>query len=207
MRRLGCGDRGTASQSDRRGGACHRTTYWSHGRTVSPSLPVRVGRHDTHALLDSGSVVTLVQPGLADGTPGPHIEVGMGYVSVWRCIHRQTETYPKCHITVQTAKGTFTSRAGIVPNLRMPLLIGRDCTIFERLLVEELRPPRPRQTQGGPCRRRDCNAYMAAPAPPSRTDTDGYDIPESPGIGGAPPSHALTSESLPSGIGRVGGMV
>uniref|UniRef100_A0A8C5FH16 CCHC-type domain-containing protein n=1 Tax=Gadus morhua TaxID=8049 RepID=A0A8C5FH16_GADMO len=47
----------TASPSDQRGGACLRTTCWSHERTVSPSLPVRVGRRDTHALLDSGSVV------------------------------------------------------------------------------------------------------------------------------------------------------
>ena len=33
----------TAIPSDRRGGACLRTTCWSHERTVSPSLPVRVG--------------------------------------------------------------------------------------------------------------------------------------------------------------------
>ena len=69
----------TASQSDRRRGACHCTTCWSHERT------------NTHALLDSGSVVTLIQPGLADGTPVLHVEVG--------CIHGQTETYPTHHRT------------------------------------------------------------------------------------------------------------
>ncbi|XP_059931247.1 hemicentin-1-like [Gadus macrocephalus] len=51
----------TASPSDRRGGACFCTTCWSHERTVSLSLPIRVGRHDTHALLDSGSVVNVVE--------------------------------------------------------------------------------------------------------------------------------------------------
>ena len=113
----------TASPSDWRGGAFHRTTCCSHERTVSPSLPVRVGRRDTHAaLLDSGSVVTLIQPGLADGTPGPHVEVG--------CIHGQRETYPTRHITIQTVKETFTAQAGLVPNLPMALLISRDCPIF-----------------------------------------------------------------------------
>ncbi|XP_059923375.1 uncharacterized protein LOC132469424 [Gadus macrocephalus] len=109
----------TASPSDRRGGVCLRTTCWSHEWTDTPSLPVRVGRHDTHALLDSGSVVTLVRPGLADGTSGRRIDVG--------CIHGQTESYNTRQITVQTPKGTFTVRAGLVPNLPMPLLIERDC--------------------------------------------------------------------------------
>ena len=59
----------TASPSDRRGGSCLRTTCWSHERTVSSSMPVRLGRQDTHALLDSGSLVTLVRPSLTDGTP------------------------------------------------------------------------------------------------------------------------------------------
>ena len=54
---------------DQRGGACLRTTCWSHERTVSPSLPVGVGRQDTHTLLDSGSMVTLVRPRLTDGIP------------------------------------------------------------------------------------------------------------------------------------------
>ena len=114
----------TASPSDQRGGACLRTTCWSHKMTVSPSLPVRVARRDTHALLDSGSMVTLIQPGLADGTLGHEVEVG--------CIHGQTETYPTNRITVQTQKGTFTVQAGVVLYLPMPLLIGRDCPIFGR---------------------------------------------------------------------------
>ena len=58
-------------------------------------------------------MVTLIQPGLADGTLGHEVEVG--------CIHGQTETYPTNRITVQTPKGTFTVHAGVVPNLPMPL--------------------------------------------------------------------------------------
>jgi hypothetical protein len=99
----------TASLSDRRGGACLRTTCWSHEWTVSPSLPIRGGRHDTHALLDSGSVVDVVEVG---------------------CIHGKVETYPTSRIAVQTPKGTITVQARVVPNLPMSLLIGRDCPIF-----------------------------------------------------------------------------
>ena len=78
-------------------------------------------------------MVTLIQPGLADGTLGHEVEVG--------CIHGQTETYPTNRITVQTQKGTFTVQAGVVLYLPMPLLIGRDRPIFGRLLKAELRTP------------------------------------------------------------------
>ena len=144
----------TASPSDRRGGGCLRTTCWSHERTDTPSLPVRVGRHDTHALLDSGSVVTLVQPDLADGAPGGRIDVG--------CIHGQTESYSTRQITVQTPKGTFKVRAGLVPNLPMPLLKGRHCPIFAKLLGSELQAPQRRQLRTRPRRMRSRSTYMAA---------------------------------------------
>ena len=68
-----------------------------------------MGRHDTHALLDSGSVVDVVEVG---------------------CIHGKVETYPTSRIAVQTPKGTITVQARVVPNLPMSLLIGRDCPIF-----------------------------------------------------------------------------
>uniref|UniRef100_A0A8C5CA19 Gypsy retrotransposon integrase-like protein 1 n=1 Tax=Gadus morhua TaxID=8049 RepID=A0A8C5CA19_GADMO len=179
----------TASPSDQRGGACLRTTCWSHERTVSPSLPVRVGRRDTHALLDSGSVVTLIRPDLACGKPGHDIEVG--------CIHGQTETYPTLHFTVQTPKGTFTVQAGVVPNLPMPLLIGRDCPIFERLFGAELRPPRPRHPRTRPRQLRSRPVYMAGRPPPSPTDSD--EPPQRPAreVGRRP--HASSTESLPPG--------
>ena len=154
----------TASPSDRRGGVCLRTTCWSHERTDTPSLPVRVGRHDTHALLDSGSVVTLVRPDLADGVPGRRIDVG--------CIHGQTESYSTRQITVRTPKGTFTVRAGLVPNLPMPLLIGRDCPIFAQLLGAELQAPRRRPPRTRPRRLRSRPAYMASHPTPSRSDSN-----------------------------------
>ena len=180
----------TASLSDRREGACLRTTCWSHQRTVSPSLPVRVGRHDTHALLDSGSMVTLIRPDLADGPHGQRVDVG--------CIHGRTETYDTNRVTVQTPKGTFTIRAGVVPNLPVPLLIGQDCPMFKRLLGAELRPPPPRHPRARRRRLRSRSAYMAGRAPPSRTDSDEEDTDRPPSEAVHQP-HASSTDSLPPG--------
>ena len=79
---------------------------------------------ETQAILDTGSVVTLLRPGLAEGREGPPMEV--------TCVHGDTRTYETCHVVVRTPQGVFTARAGIVPHLPVPLLIGRDCPIFCR---------------------------------------------------------------------------
>ncbi|CAL8356896.1 unnamed protein product [Boreogadus saida] len=49
------------------------------------------------------------------------------------CVHGDTRTYPTSHVVVRTTHGVFTIRAGIVPHLPVPLLIGRDCPILRRL--------------------------------------------------------------------------
>ena len=181
----------TASLTDQRGGACLRTTCWSHEGTVSPSLPVRVGRHDTHALLDSGSMVTLIRPGLADGPHGQGVDVG--------CIHGQTETYATRRITVRTPKGTFTILAGVVPNLPVPLLIGQDCPIFKKLFGAELGPPQPRQPRTRPRRLRSRSAYMAGRPTPSRSDSEDEGSPDRPTSEEVRPPHASSTDSLPPG--------
>ena len=45
-------------------------TCWVHQKPGAPNLPVWVGGRDTQALLDTGSVVTLLRPDLADGRGG-----------------------------------------------------------------------------------------------------------------------------------------
>ena len=91
---------------------------------------------DTQALLDTGSVVTLLRPDLAGGKEGGLMEVA--------CVHGDTRTYESCHVVVRTPYGVFMARAGIVPHLPVPLLIGGDCPIFNRLWNPE-RGPRPRR--------------------------------------------------------------
>ena len=60
------------------------------------------------------------------------------------CVHGDTRTYESCHVVVRTPYGVLTVRAGIVPLLPVPLLIGRDCPIFNRLWNPE-RGSRPRR--------------------------------------------------------------
>ena len=79
---------------------------------------MKVGDQDTTALVDTGSVVTLIRPELAPGEPGPNLEVA--------CIHGDVKEYPTRPITVRTPRGTFTVQAGLVPTLPAPLLIGQD---------------------------------------------------------------------------------
>ena len=59
------------------------TTCWAHKMPVSPNVPVRVGNQDTSALIDSGSVVTLVRPEFTEGEEGTRIEVA--------CVHRDVK--------------------------------------------------------------------------------------------------------------------
>ncbi len=104
---------------------CMLATCWAQGAGGTPTIPARVMNRDTQALLDTGSVVTLLCPDLAGGKEGDPMEVA--------CVHGDTRTYETCHVVVRTPYGVFTARAGIVPHLPVPLLIGRDCPIFHRL--------------------------------------------------------------------------
>ena len=115
---------------------CMLATCWAQGAVGTPTIPVRVMNRDTQALLDTGSVVTLLRPDLAGGEEGDPMEVA--------CVHGDTRTYETCHVVVRTPYGVFTARAGIVPHLPVPLLIGRDCPIFHRLWNPE-RDTRPRR--------------------------------------------------------------
>ena len=120
---------------------CMLATCWAQGMSGTPTIPARVMNRDTQALLDTGSVVTLLRPDLAGGKEGGPMEVA--------CVHGDTRTYGTCHVVVRTPYGVFTARAGIVPQLPVPLLIGRDCPIFHRLWNPE-RGSRPRREP--PCR-------------------------------------------------------
>ncbi|XP_061910694.1 uncharacterized protein LOC133654391 [Entelurus aequoreus] len=120
------------------------------GRPLA-SLPVRVGGTDAHALIDSGSVVTLVRADYA----GP---VGSDTVPV-TCVHGDVRHYPVSHIRVQTPRGDAVVAAGVVPNLPVPLLIGTDCVLFQRYWNPGRRRPHPpRQT-----RRRDRRPAASTP--------------------------------------------
>ncbi len=69
--------------------ACHYgMTCWASQGTTAPRFPVRVANQDTEALLDSGSMVTLVRPEYALGPKGPPHS---GVLHSWR-----SEELPHC---------------------------------------------------------------------------------------------------------------
>ena len=100
------------------------TSCWAHGNPGRATPPVRVGGVDTHALLDSGSAITLVRADLAATVEGEMIPV--------TCVHGDVRQYPTTYLQIQTTRGRTQVRAGVIPNLPVPLLIGTDCILFER---------------------------------------------------------------------------
>ena len=104
--------------------AAKPSLYGNTTKKKQTSVPAKVDGKDTHALLDSGSVVTLVSPAFA----GP-LERGTVPVT---CVHGDVKHYPTSSIRIQTPRGSATVMAGVVPGLPVPLLLGVDCSIFER---------------------------------------------------------------------------
>lgn len=55
------------------------------------------------------------------------------------CIHGDTHYCPTVNLSILTLKGRCTVRAGKVPQLKVPLLIGRDCPLYKELRQMTLR--------------------------------------------------------------------
>ena len=95
---------------------CLLATCWAPGTTGSPTIPARVMNTDTQALLDTGSIVTLLRPDLAGGKEGgpwrwpPVACTGGGGV------HGDTRVYKTCHVVVRTSHGVFKARPGVLPH-------------------------------------------------------------------------------------------
>ena len=145
---------------------CMLATCWAQTTSRSPTIPARVMNQDTQAIVDTGSVVTLLRPDLAGGREGKPIEVA--------CVHGDIRSYKTCHVVVRTPQGVFTARAGIVPHLPVPLLIGRDCPIFNRLWdpTRELRDRREPPRRGA---RRARQAYGVTRSPSSPRESTAED--------------------------------
>ncbi|XP_061102960.1 uncharacterized protein LOC133131605 [Conger conger] len=132
----------TAPESGR---PCHYlTTCWAHQGTAAPRLPIRIGGQDAEALLDSGSAITLVRPTLAGESRSETIAV--------TCIHGDVRHYPTAEVTITTPRGQFTGKVGVVENLPVAVLLGRDCPLFRSYWDE--RPTPGRAAANPPPRRR-----------------------------------------------------
>ena len=110
------------------------TTCWAHQGAPAPKCAVKIGWRDTEALLDSGSMVSLVRPQFASATWEDEISVS--------CIHGDTRKYPTMEVQVITPRGKFTLWVGVVEQLLVPVLFGQDSPLFSRYWPEKLRNPK-----------------------------------------------------------------
>ena len=110
------------------------------------NLPVKIGTTDTHALIDSGSSVTLVHIDHA----GPLTKESMPV----SCVHGDLRHYPVTELDITSPRGRARVAAGVVPNLPVPLLIGADCILFDRYWDADLGAgPRRRRRRSRPPQR------------------------------------------------------
>lgn len=83
---------------EKEGKPCYyMTSCWAHEGAWPPQLPVQIEGWSTTATLDSGSAITLIQPQWAG--PWTRQEVVMG------CVHRDTQSYPVSHVSIQPEGG------------------------------------------------------------------------------------------------------
>lgn len=111
----------TASTSDSSRHPCHFLTIcWAHEGAAASRVPVKIGRQDTEAIIDSGSMVTLIRPEFAGPVMGREISVSSIHGSY-------TRSYPNAEVTMVTPQGQFQLQAGVLDHLPVPVLVGRDC--------------------------------------------------------------------------------
>lgn len=101
-------------------------TCWAAESGPFPITRVRANGKDTMTLLSLGSIVTLIRPDFAQSSP-------LTDTVAITCIHSETKDYITTLLHLQTTKGQNTGPMGVVPNLPVPVLIGRDCPVFRQL--------------------------------------------------------------------------
>ncbi|XP_057195726.1 uncharacterized protein LOC130557734 [Triplophysa rosa] len=123
---------------------------WMAGCAVHQSVPrgaptrvIQVGKRTYRALLDSGSAITLVQPAVVRPLPESKATVPI------TCINGDTQYVASRRVAITAEPGTWQVEVGIVPDLPVPVVLGRDWPGFERLLATTVR-----EVRNGGCRRR-----------------------------------------------------
>ncbi|KAG1948853.1 hypothetical protein F2P79_012397 [Pimephales promelas] len=107
---------------------------WFPHREMNP-CPALNHRHPREhgksfrALLDSGSAVTLIQSRLCGPRSGQK-----NFLPI-TCVHGDTRQVPSRRITISSPQGTWPVEAGLVKDLPVALLLGRDWPGFDRLLT------------------------------------------------------------------------
>ncbi|XP_058606792.1 uncharacterized protein LOC131524068 [Onychostoma macrolepis] len=94
-----------------------------------PQTEVRINGRPFPALLDSGSTVSLIHPAVLP----PRAE-SKALLSV-TCVHGDTRQVPARRVNISAAQGTWPVEVGIIKDLPIPVLLGRDWPGFDRSLA------------------------------------------------------------------------
>ncbi|XP_058623918.1 uncharacterized protein LOC131534852 [Onychostoma macrolepis] len=92
----------------------------------APEAKVKVNGRPFRALLDSGSAVSLVQTHVL--APRTECKTSLPIT----CVHGDTRQVPTRRVTISTALGSWPVEVGIMKDLPIPVLIGRDLTVSWR---------------------------------------------------------------------------
>ncbi|KAK6321825.1 hypothetical protein J4Q44_G00088010 [Coregonus suidteri] len=156
------------------------TSCWAHHESTAPMVPVKVDGHDTEALFDSGSMVTLVTTSLLNQ------ETEWGREMSISCLHGDKKRYPAVWTNIVTPQGSCQMMVGAVPELPVPILVGRDCPLFTALWWHELKKNTSRPKKRAGTTPRQCG--QAPPVnqpdstgPESESEGEGEPEPEPPG--------------------------
>ncbi len=109
----------------------------------APEAEVRINGRPFRALLDSGSAVSLVQARIL---PPRHETKTRLPIT---CVHGDTQQVPTRRVTVSAASGSWPVEVGIVRDLPVDVLLGRDWPGFEALLTAATQPASPRGGRRG----------------------------------------------------------
>ncbi len=110
----------------------------------APVTEVKINGKLFRAILDSGSAVSLVQSHVL----APRFE-HKSFLPI-TCVHGDTRHVPAHRVTITAAPGSWPVEVGIMKDLPVPVLIGRDWPGFDRLLAALTQPASP----GGDRRKR-----------------------------------------------------
>ncbi len=117
---------------------------WLAGCTVhhespgaAPRAEVKVNGRSFQALLDSGSAVSLIQPAILP----PRAE-SKAILSI-TCVNGDTRQVPAWRVNISAPHGAWPVEVGIVKDLPVPMLLGRDWPGFDHLLAAATQPASP----------------------------------------------------------------
>ncbi len=104
----------------------------------APEVDVKINGKPFWAIQVSGSAVSLVQSHIL----APRMECKT-FLPI-TCVHGDTRQVPTRRVTISAVPGTWPVEVGVVKDLPMPVLIGRDWPGFDRLLATATQPASPR---------------------------------------------------------------